>query len=350
MQTKLLKVLEDKRVTFESSYYDEHDPGVPAYVKKLFADGAPADFILIGATTRDPDAIDAAIRSRCAAVYFEPLTQAQVIRIVEEAAERLGTKIAKSVPALIASYTIEGRKAVQILADAHGHALYRQGARTRALMVRDEDVIDVVQAGRLVAAHARARAARQGNRQDARLGRHALRRIDHRDRSGGVSGPGTAQRRRALQRYRRLDVARLGLQRDGRSCARWPGSIRPTSTCTSTSSAAATSTGRRRGLAFFLALYSALDENAVAAGRRGHRRSLDRRQRARDRRRRRKAVCGAARPGCARSSFPKRTRVRSRRRPTASRSFRLRRSPMRSPRAACAFRCRRCTRARKSAR
>jgi ATP-dependent Lon protease len=159
MQTKLLKVLEDKRVTFESSYYDEHDPGVPAYVKKLFADGAPADFILIGATTRDPEAIDAAIRSRCAAVYFEPLTQAQVIRIVEEAAERLETKIAKSVPALIASYTIEGRKAVQILADAHGHGLYRAGAKTRSVMVRDEDVIDVVQAGRL-AQHTLARARR----------------------------------------------------------------------------------------------------------------------------------------------------------------------------------------------
>ena len=159
MQTKLLKVLEDKRVTFESSYYDEHDPGVPAYVKKLFSEGAPADFILIGATTRDPDAIDAAIRSRCAAVYFEPLTQAQVIRIVEEAAQRLGTKIAKSVPALIASYTIEGRKAVQILADAHGHALYRQSTRTRATTVRDEDVIDVVQAGRL-SQHTLARARR----------------------------------------------------------------------------------------------------------------------------------------------------------------------------------------------
>ncbi len=159
MQTKLLKVLEDKRVTFESSYYDEHDPGVPAYVKKLFAEGAPADFILIGATTRDPDAIDAAIRSRCAAVYFEPLTHAQVIRIVEEAAERLGTKIAKSVPALIASYTIEGRKAVQILADAHGHALYRQSGKPRAATVRDEDVIDVVQAGRL-AQHTLVRARR----------------------------------------------------------------------------------------------------------------------------------------------------------------------------------------------
>jgi ATP-dependent Lon protease len=159
MQTKLLKVLEDKRVTFESSYYDEHDPGVPAYVKKLFSDGAPADFILIGATTRDPDAIDAAIRSRCAAVYFEPLTQAQVIRIVEEAAERLGTKVAKSVPALIASYTIEGRKAVQILADAHGHSLFRARSKTRAVTVRDEDVIDVVQAGRL-AQHTLARARR----------------------------------------------------------------------------------------------------------------------------------------------------------------------------------------------
>jgi ATP-dependent Lon protease len=150
MQTKLLKVLEDKRVTFESSYYDEHDPNVPAYVKKLFAEGAPADFLLIGATTREPGAIDAAIRSRCAAVYFEPLTQSQVVRIVAEAASRLGTKIAKSVPSLIASYTIEGRKAVQILADAYGHALYRNEGKTRTVTIRDEDVIDVVQAGRLV--------------------------------------------------------------------------------------------------------------------------------------------------------------------------------------------------------
>ncbi len=151
LQTKLLKVLEDKRVMFESSYYDEHDPNVPAYVKKLFADGAPADFILIGATTRDPEAIDPAIRSRCAAVYFEPLTQPQIVRIVGEAAARLGARTAKSVPALIATYTNEGRKAVQILADAYGHALYRQGTpRAKAGLVRDEDVISVVQAGRIV--------------------------------------------------------------------------------------------------------------------------------------------------------------------------------------------------------
>ncbi|HTJ24864.1 MAG TPA: Lon family ATP-dependent protease [Candidatus Limnocylindria bacterium] len=160
MQTRLLKVLEDKRVTFESSYYDEHDPNVPAYVKKLFRDGAPADFVLIGATTRDPDAIDAAIRSRCAAVYFEPLTQAQVGRIVVEAAQRLGAKVARGVPELIASYTIEGRKAAQILADAYGHALERQSVRHAT--IREEDVLEVVQAGRIVPhTPARARRARE---------------------------------------------------------------------------------------------------------------------------------------------------------------------------------------------
>jgi ATP-dependent Lon protease len=148
MQTRLLKVLEDKRVTFESSYYDEHDPNVPAYVRKLFRDGAPAEFVLIGATTRDPEAIDAAIRSRCAAVYFEPLTPAQVARIVREAATRLGAKIAARVAETIASYTIEGRKAVQILADAYGHALER--AAGRSAIVRIDDVLDVVQAGRIV--------------------------------------------------------------------------------------------------------------------------------------------------------------------------------------------------------
>ncbi|MBV9439959.1 MAG: Lon family ATP-dependent protease [Candidatus Eremiobacteraeota bacterium] len=161
MQSRLLKVLEDKRVTFASSYYDEHDPNVPAYVKKLFRDGAPADFVLVGATTRDPEAVDAAIRSRCAAVYFEPLTTTQIARIVAEAAGRLGAKIARRVPEQIASYTIEGRKAVQILADAYGHALERSGT-VRGATVRDEDVLEVVQAGRIVQhTPARARRARE---------------------------------------------------------------------------------------------------------------------------------------------------------------------------------------------
>jgi ATP-dependent Lon protease len=155
LQTKLLKVLEDKRFTFESSYYDPSDPSIPAYVKKLFDDGAPADFVLIGATTRDPSEIDPAIRSRCAEVFFEPLTEPQIRQIVGGAAKRLGVKLARTVPDLIASYTIEGRKAVQILADAHGHALFRSSAPAAAsakaaVTIVEADVTTVVQTGRLV--------------------------------------------------------------------------------------------------------------------------------------------------------------------------------------------------------
>ncbi|HHY38928.1 MAG TPA: AAA family ATPase, partial [Clostridia bacterium] len=73
LQNKLLKVLEDKRVFFDSSYYDSDDPRVPKYIRKIFEEGAPADFVLIGATTRDPEEVSPALRSRCAEVFFDPL-------------------------------------------------------------------------------------------------------------------------------------------------------------------------------------------------------------------------------------------------------------------------------------
>jgi ATP-dependent Lon protease len=155
LQGRLLKVLEDRRVTFDSSYYDDKAPNVPAYVRRLFKEGAPADFILIGATTRDPDDIDAAIRSRCAEVYFQPLTQSQVVSIVQGAIRRLGAKAARGVPKLIASYTIEGRKAVQMVADAFGQALYRlrptrKDEVAKNPTITEDDVTAVVQTSRLV--------------------------------------------------------------------------------------------------------------------------------------------------------------------------------------------------------
>jgi ATP-dependent Lon protease len=164
LQTRLLKVLEDKKVMFESSYFDENAPNVPAYVKRLFKEGAPADFILIGATTREPEEIDAAVRSRCAEIYFQPLTQSQVVSIVQGAIKRLGARTARGVPRLIASYTIEGRKAVQIVADAYGQALYRSDPKQQsaAVTIAEDDVRVVVQTSRLVQhTLVRARAARE---------------------------------------------------------------------------------------------------------------------------------------------------------------------------------------------
>ena len=176
LQNKLLKVLEEKRVRFESSYYDPDDPNVPKYIKKLFEEGAPADFVLIGATTRDPDEISPALRSRTAEIFFDPLSRADIETIVRQAAERLGVILEDDVPSLISEYTIEGRKATGLLADAYGLALYDQrltqkkedapdagdgetdgqGAKTKGklppVVVRAAHVREAIRAGRLLPA------------------------------------------------------------------------------------------------------------------------------------------------------------------------------------------------------
>lgn len=125
LQNKLLKVLEDKRAFFESAYYDPTDEKVPAYIRKLFEEGAPADFVLIGATTRDASSINPALRSRCAEIYFEPLTPEHIQTIVNNAVQRLNAQLTEGAAALISEYTIEGRKAINILADAYSLALER---------------------------------------------------------------------------------------------------------------------------------------------------------------------------------------------------------------------------------
>ncbi len=147
LQNKLLKVLEDKRVFFDSAYYDPSDPNVPKYIKKLFEDGAPADFILIGATTREAHEITPAIRSRCAEIYFEPLTPKHIEEIVYNAAQKLGVAIHPDIPRLIGEYTIEGRKAINILADAYGLALNRD--QTGQIAIDVEDIYRVAQVSRL---------------------------------------------------------------------------------------------------------------------------------------------------------------------------------------------------------
>ena len=131
LQNKLLKVLEDKRAYFDSAYYDQTDPKVPPYIRQLFEEGAPADFVLIGATTRDAGHINPALRSRCAEIYFEPLTPAHIVKIIGNAAEKLHVELADGVADLIAEYTIEGRKAINILADAYSLALERSGEDVR---------------------------------------------------------------------------------------------------------------------------------------------------------------------------------------------------------------------------
>ena len=148
LQNKLLKVLEDKRAYFESAYYDPTDEAVPQYIRKLFDEGAPADFVLIGATTRDASHINPALRSRCAEIYFEPLTPRHIQKIVSNAACKLKSELQEGVAELISEYTIEGRKAINILADAYSLALQRTGDQ-EDLLVTKADIYEVAQVSRL---------------------------------------------------------------------------------------------------------------------------------------------------------------------------------------------------------
>ncbi|WP_040684043.1 Lon family ATP-dependent protease [Thermobrachium celere] len=147
LQNKLLKVLEDKKVEFSSSYYDPDDESVPQYIKKLFNEGAPADFILIGATTRDPSEINPALRSRCAEVYFEPLTKKHIIQIVSNAAKKLKIEIEDEAKEAISEYTLEGRKAVNILSDVYGYVVQKRG--TENITITLQDVYEVAALSRL---------------------------------------------------------------------------------------------------------------------------------------------------------------------------------------------------------
>ncbi len=158
LQSKLLKVLEDKRVYFDSAYYDPNDGNIPKYIKKLFDSGAPADFILIGATTRNPSSLNPAMRSRCTEVYFEPLSPEDIEEIILSAANKIKVLLDTRVPKIISQYTIEGRKAINILADAYGLALYEQAREgkqkekdgDKPLRICPREVYEVIQASRIL--------------------------------------------------------------------------------------------------------------------------------------------------------------------------------------------------------
>ncbi|MBE7012943.1 MAG: ATP-dependent protease LonB [Ruminococcaceae bacterium] len=120
---RLLKVLEDRRVYFESAYYSSNDTNIPRHIHEIFQKGLPADFRLIGATTRSPEEIPEAIRSRCVEVFFEPLSAEEVEKISLGAAAKGGFDLEPQCASLISRYASNGRDAVNIVQIAGSSAL-----------------------------------------------------------------------------------------------------------------------------------------------------------------------------------------------------------------------------------
>ncbi|MDT8859493.1 ATP-dependent protease LonB [Alkalihalobacillus sp. MEB130] len=119
---KLLKVLEDRKVFLESAYYSEENQQIPRHIHEIFQKGLPADFRLVGATTRTPDELPPAIRSRCLEVYFRALKPKEIIQIAEKAAKKINFNAEEGAIERIAKYATNGREAVNIVQIAAGIA------------------------------------------------------------------------------------------------------------------------------------------------------------------------------------------------------------------------------------
>jgi Lon-like ATP-dependent protease len=119
---KLLKVLEDRKVMFDSAYYNPEDSSVPKYIHEIFKQGMPADFRLIGATTRGPENIPSALRSRCMEIFFRALEPSEISQIASGAAVRAGFAMGLEQCELVGKYASCGRDAVNIVQMAAGLA------------------------------------------------------------------------------------------------------------------------------------------------------------------------------------------------------------------------------------
>lgn len=120
---KLLKVLEDRKVMLESAYYNSEDGNIPHHIHDIFQNGLPADFRLVGATTRTPEEIPPAIRSRCLEIFFRSLLPDEVEIIAKNAAEKIEFPLEAGTLEVIKKYATNGREAVNIIQIAAGIAL-----------------------------------------------------------------------------------------------------------------------------------------------------------------------------------------------------------------------------------
>lgn len=112
---KLLKVLEDRKVLLESAYYTESDRNIPSHIHDIFKNGLPADFRLVAATTRKPDDIPPALRSRCMEIYFKPLDNKCINDITRNAALKVGLQLEEEALMEISRHASNGREAVNMV-------------------------------------------------------------------------------------------------------------------------------------------------------------------------------------------------------------------------------------------
>lgn len=120
---KMLKVLEDRKVFLESAYYSEENTQIPTHIHDIFQNGLPADFRMIGATTRTPNELPPAIRSRCLEVFFRELETEELAIVARKAAAKINMDFPEEGIQILSSYARNGREAVNMVQIAAGLAI-----------------------------------------------------------------------------------------------------------------------------------------------------------------------------------------------------------------------------------
>ncbi|MBU3108348.1 ATP-dependent protease LonB [Clostridium gasigenes] len=142
---KLLKVLEDRKVFLDSSYYSSENPNIPDYIKEIFDNGLPADFRLIGATTRSPDEIVPAIRSRCVEIFFRGLHPEEIQKIARNSATKVGLEITDKGIDIVSRYCTNGRDVVNLVQLCSGFAINENRKN-----ITEEDIDWVIENGQYI--------------------------------------------------------------------------------------------------------------------------------------------------------------------------------------------------------
>ncbi|AIE81070.1 ATP-dependent protease LonB [Bacillus anthracis] len=141
---KMLKVLEDRKVFLESAYYSEENTMIPTYIHDIFQKGLPADFRLVGATTRSPEEIPPAIRSRCLEVFFRELDTEEIQKVAKNAADKVEMQIGENGIEMIGMYARNGREAINLVQISAGMAINEERP-----FIKDEDIEWVVHSSQL---------------------------------------------------------------------------------------------------------------------------------------------------------------------------------------------------------
>lgn len=141
---KLLKVLEDRKVFLESAYYNEENAQIPSHIHDIFKNGLPADFRLVGATTRTPSEIPPAIRSRCMEVFFRELSQEEISKVAKNAADKVNLTISDTAVEILSNYVRNGREAVNMIQIAAGLAITEERS-----YIKEEEIEWVVHSSQL---------------------------------------------------------------------------------------------------------------------------------------------------------------------------------------------------------